>query len=510
MVRVAGLLAIVYPACGRDCSAPPLPIDNLLALKRSVVSTSGPRGALVIPNPIDASRIAAVTASDSRLARVTGSFTLPGLINPNRLANDFLKVMIQNLNDSESSLAKPNYGGEFRYPLTDVHYSEVMAYFSLSLIQRYVETLGFSIVKSRPLYVMVRAESEDPNLVNAIYDHNYLDPSLPRTIRMFGNTDFAPAVDRDMFWHEFGHLFNESVSREVGFDFATDNGAVFTEGGALHECLADALAESVGDKPDIGKWVARNFSDIAPGMPLRSAVDRDQPLTFDSVITATGPSGIPEKYAVAEWCSRVLWAIRSEFMKDDENAGPMDYERLVFTAVSLLPRDASLVTFRDALREADQRLHCGDHEDAIVESFSARGFSDSMLSLSEPLRITVEPAGLVSSDDGSLYPTSVGPGKTVAFTVSITNPGAVTARNVRLMLESGDSRSLHPTTYLQGYGDLPGRQTIVVGGRGGLDFSFSVMGEIDSAARSGQRIRYRIRALSENGPPAVFEGELAI
>lgn len=504
---ILALVALLAGCGGKEgCPGPELPLQQLNQAKNSLFSGSS-RGALVIPNPIEAARVPNITATDSRLSKVAEFIGLPALAGTG-LENDFLRVRIRGINDSADILARPNSGSDFNYVLTDVHYSETMAYYGVQSMIEYVERLGFSVVQSRPLYVMVRAESDIPGEVNAIYDHNYLNPQAPRTMRLFGDTDFAPGMDRDMYWHEFGHLFNESVSREVGFDYAGDNGAVFTEGAALHECLADILAQSVSDNAYIGRWIARNLDGFSPGEPLRQAVDgRGAPMTYDEVAIADGQGFSPARYGVAEWCTRVLWDIRREFVNEDPEQGAMRFERLVFSAVSNLKRDTSLRAFKSSLMETDDALYCGGHETGISSAFSARGFPADISDLGEKLFVAARPVGLVLSGEDYQIATPR-PGATLTFDLRLGNPNNDIARDVRVYLEV-EQEGIYTTTYMQGFGDLKPGQQIEVGDTG-LDYGFSVWGEIDQRLGSGTNVRYQIRITSQNTPDGVFQGSFTL
>ena len=504
------MVAIVVAGCGggEGCGGPTLNTARLLAIRGSSFQASGaPMAGLIIPNPIEATQSGTVSATDSRLFSFASGIALPGLLNSSRLENNFLRVRIREINDPVNSLATPNSKGAFAFNLQDVKYSETMGYYGVQSMIEYVEALGFSVAKSRPLFVMVRAATSDPNEINAIYDHHYLDPNSPRTMRLFGETEFAPGMDRDMYWHEFGHLFNESASREVGMDFAGDNGAIFTEGAAMHECLADILAESVGDSPNIGRWIARNLSGFRPGEPLRTAVDPAGSRTmFNDVIIAD--SNNPERYAVAEWCTRLLWEIREDFVAEDSEIGAINFERMLFSAVSLLERDASIGDLRSAMVSADDKLHCGGHETSIETAFQSRGFIADPPTLSNRLEVQAEPTGVRFTNNSSIEVIDPTPGQSVVFAMRIRNNNSQVARNVRVKLEPLD-QGLLTSTYLQGYGDLAPGQTIQIGLQG-LDFGFSVFGEVDQRVSSGSRLRYQLRIMVENGPETVVPGEITL
>ncbi len=505
------LLSVLY-GCGRGgggCDGPQLPVAQLESLRKQVQAGAGPKAALILPNPIDATNSTAVQGGSSGLQSVTSALNLMDLISPNRLENAFVRVRIKSIEDSAGTLAAPNAQGNYQFGVLDPHYSETMAYYSIQAMIKYVETLGFSVVKSRPLFVLVRAQSDDPQEVNAFYDHNYFSPSSPRMLRVFGETQYPLGADRDIYWHEFGHLFNESASHEVGMDYAADAGASFTEGSALHECLADMLAMSVSNRGYIGRWIARNFNDVPAGQPLRSAVDGNgaTPLSFKNIINGSNGAG-PERYVVAEWCSRVLWDVRKKFVSENPESGAFQFERLVWSAVGLLKRDTSIRQFHDSLLQADEQLHCGGHDDSIKQAFQSRGFEAEAESLSKPLTADIRPIG-ISDASGTAQFVTPAPGTTVVFDARIQNTSGVIARNVRMIVEPVE-RGIQPIVYMQSFGDISPGKTIGIGAGGSLDYSSSVKFEIERGLGSGRKLRYRIKFVPENGPETVLDRELTL
>lgn len=500
---------MLLQACTKGCDGPAVNLASLTALRSSGLTATGPKAFLILPNPIDATNNPQASIANSAILNAGSSLNLPNLLNVSRLDNAFLKTRIKDITDSVSTLATPNTKGNYAFQPSDVHYSETMAYRSITAVQAYVEALGFPIVKSRPLYVMVQAAGSTATEVNAFYDHAYLNTATPRTIKVYGTSQYAPGMDQDIYWHEFGHLVNESISAERGIDYAGDTGAVFSEAGAIHECLADYLAESVSGKPYIGKWIARNISGYAAGQPLRSAQETDGKLqNFGTVAIADGTGNIPDRYGIGEWCSRVLWDVRKSFVEKDSTAGPILSDRVVYSAVSLLTKDTSMAAFKSALLQADDELHCGGHQDAINTAFESRGFV-SPGSLDQALVLTATPIGVTTNASGDKAPAALAPGVQVVFNMSISNPNSKIARNVRVRLESADSR-FHALTYQQSYGDMEGGQKIAVGGSGGLAVDFSVVGQIDSTAPRGKSLPYTLRVLSENGQETVFTGVIPL
>jgi len=496
---------LVATGCTRtldQCGGPTLNLAQIENLRKTLF-TGGPTAALVVPNPIDATGNAMETATDSRLGLFDLGFILPDLLSSTRLESSLVKVRIAAITDALSTLATPSSSGSFAFAISDVHYSETMAYHGVTSIMKYVEALGFSYDQTRPLYVLAQTTQagESASFVNAYFQNNTLDPSQPRIMRMIGNSAFAPGQDRDMYWHESGHFANESVSHEIGIDRAGEEGAFYTDGAAIHECMADIIAESLANKGYIGKWINRNFK--SDGTPLRSAIDTGSELQYSQVATQDNTGTYPERYKVAEWCTRALWQIRQQFVKEDPNAGSVFSDRLFLSAVSILPKDASLTQFHDALVTADQQLHCGLHADSIDDAFTSRGFELNPSQLSSGMTIQYQAVG----EDASGNQATLAAGGTVSFTLQIANPNPGIAHNVRVILES-ETANFQVTTYMQGYGDLPQGKTAIVG-NSGLPLSFSVSGQLDSTAAVGAgQVRYRLRVLSDNAPEVDKEGTL--
>ena len=496
-IHLATLIGLV--SCGRlvtECGGAPLNIERLQAIQ-STQFQSNSKAALVTPNPLDASGNVYLQALDSVVGSFTGAYFLPGLMNSNRLENNFLKIRISSISDSLDSLATPNSSGEFSFPISDIRYGQAMAYHSLSAIDSYVEALGFQTDKTRPLYVMVKAEgsTSNPAEVNAFYNHNIFE-SGPREIRIFGETQHSAWQDRDIYWHEFGHYVLESVTGSRGVDLAGDLGASFTEGSAIHECFADYGAESLSGRGYIGRWLARNFEGYAPGQPLRVAYDQsDEFQNFRSVVNFDPTGKNLDRYRLGEWCSRVLWDIRTQLVSENQEEGRYYADRTILSAASLLKRNTSISDLKEALLYADQELNCGIHSRSISAAFTSRGFPEEVSNLSKPL-----------SFQGTVVGTNQSPTEDLrAFSVQfvLRNSNSQTARNVRIAIEAPNG-GFSPYVAEQAYGDLGPGKTITVGGTGALPLDYSVIGLVSKTVNL-RGIKVLIRIKIENGPESMNE-----
>ncbi len=504
-------VTLLLGACSGEnggCEGPKLDFSTLQQFKKGARLTgtiSESKAFLVLPNPIEATRNNQALANSSATQSAISNFNLSNLLSPSRLDTDFIKIRQRGIDDAQSILAQAT-GGKFEYELKDPRYWETMGAFALQSELSYFETLGFKFVRSRPLVVMVRAKSENANQgPNAYYDHAYFNPDQPRTIRLFGEGDFAPGMDADMFRHEMGHFLNESVSAEVGFDYAGDARAYFTQGAAIHEAFADYAAMTIKGQPNVGKWVARSLDGFAPGQPLRSAVDSDSRyLVYQDISYADAKGASPERYKMAEWLTRVLWSLREQFITERGQNGAINADVLMYSALSLLKRDSSVVDLRGAMVQADAKLYCGGHAKAIQGEFEKRGFATELAPVTDQMSVQIQPYGV---DSGGNASTTIKPGGDVVFAVNIQNVDRVAARNVRVKLESSE-RYLIPTTYMQGYGDLASGQTISIGN--GWPLSAAVSATIDSKVPRGSQLKFRLRILIDNGTTQTIEGTLQL
>ncbi len=514
-IRISLFFAIAFAlaGCGSassgGCEGPALDFTSLQLLKKGakLTGTANPGKAfIVLPNPIEATKNGLATADSQAVQNAISGFLISNLLSPTRLESEFVKIRQSTLTDDASLLAQSDSNGNFEFKVSDPHYWETMAYFSINSEMGYLEALGFKFVRSRPLFVMVKAKStKGNNSPNAYYDHAYFSPNQPRTIRLFGEGEFAPGIDADMYRHETGHFFNESVSAEVGFDFAGDAGAYFTQGAAIHEAFADYAAMTIGEKPNVGKWVTRSIEGFSPGQPLRSAVDTGRYLIYQDIAYADPLGNSPERYKMAEWLTRILWALRDGFIKERGVRGAINADLLMYSSLSLLKRDSSLVDLRAAMIVADAKLYCGGHAEAIQNEFEKRGLTAAPPAVTEKISITTQPVGIGS--DGKPI-TTIQPGNQVAFAIQLRNTDRVTARNVRVKLESVDSK-LIPAAYMQGYGDLAAGQSLNVG-NGGWPLDAAVTANVDSRAARGTQVKFRLRVLVENGPDQITEGGIQL
>jgi hypothetical protein len=232
--------------------------------------------------------------------------------------------------------------GQFIFERGSHAFLEVMAYFHIDRLQRYIQSLGFDDVNRRATPVNVAAMTKD----NSYYSPATRDLS-------FGLGGVPDAEDAEVILHEYGHAIQDAQVPGFG---SSDEAAAMGEG------FGDYLAASffADAKPDrlrtsLASWDATYYSDDDP--PCLRRVDSTKRYPRDMV---------GEPHGDGEIWSACLWLIR-------EALGRQRADVLVIAHHFLIRRDASFSDAVEALVLADQRLNGGANENTIRDVFIRRG-----------------------------------------------------------------------------------------------------------------------------------------
>ena len=213
---------------------------------------------------------------------------------------------------------------------------------------------------------------------------------------------------------------------------------------------------------------------------------------------------------MAEWCSRVLWDIRSQFEKEDRKTGKLFSDRTIFSAVSLLGKNASISQFKEALLNSDQQLHCGLHQKSIQKAFSSRGFQDQVPQLPQKLNLQAQWVAFQLDSTGIVPVAPSARATEILASFRISNPNNRLARNVRLELMSNDPAII---TYanVQGFGDLPPGAAIEITGSDYSQYLASVSLTVDPRYINGRRsVKVYLKLSAENGVPTLLPLEVPL
>ena len=236
--------------------------------------------------------------------------------------------------------------GSFSFKRNQPGFKEVMVYFHIDRMQRYIQSLGFKNVNRRPIPV---------NIAGLRDDNSFYSP-VNKTLN-FGTGGVDDAEDAEIILHEYGHSIQDD--QVPGFGQSD-------EAGAMGEGFGDYLAASffADSKPVrfrncVGSWDATAYSPDDP--PCLRRLDSTKHYPRDVV---------KEVHSDGEIWSACLWQLREIF-------GGKEADRLILSHHFLLSRDASFEDGAEALVQADKQLHKGAHEGAIRDIFVRRGILPS-------------------------------------------------------------------------------------------------------------------------------------
>jgi Zn-dependent metalloprotease len=231
---------------------------------------------------------------------------------------------------------------KFQFKRGQPGFKEVMVYFHIDRLQRYLKILGFNNVLNRAIEVNVNGGSED----NSAYSP--VTKSLA-----FGTGGVDDAEDAEIILHEYGHAVQDD--QVPGFGASRECGAM---GEGFGDYLAGSFFESVKAprlKPCVGTWDAVAYSRANPPNLRRLDSAKKYPQDIDHEVHDDG-----------EIWSACLWQIRAA-------VGRKTADKLIIAHHFLVNRRASFADAANALITADKNLNGGANEGVIRGVFKQRG-----------------------------------------------------------------------------------------------------------------------------------------
>jgi Zn-dependent metalloprotease len=190
----------------------------------------------------------------------------------------YLKGSYAQLLGTKSKLAY-SASNQFSYNRNDDRFEQVVAYYSVTQSQQYIQGLGFKNINN---------ESQDLTTIGLTDDNSFYDPSNDKIT--FGSGGVDDAEDAEVVWHELGHAIQDA--QVPGFGSST-------EAGSIGEGFGDwwALIMSVPVQADtattplacIADWDAVSYTTTAPHCLRRTDTalkyaDRDGEVHHDGQI----------------------------------------------------------------------------------------------------------------------------------------------------------------------------------------------------------------------------------
>ena len=304
--------------------------------RQDLLRSADGQGRVFNPNPVVALKdFTLMDRGDSADAIPDEAYTdviLPELDGSGFLDGPYVSTRLTENRANEPTLA-------FNYLRDDPRFEEVMVYYHVDAVGRYLKGLGFDFVDNW----QIPANVHFGTIRAAFYDDS--EGSIN-----FGDTGVDTAEDAEVIVHEYGHAI---LDRQVP---NINRG----EGGAIHEGFSDFLAASFFSAVSDGfgdsivfEWAGSDDPEVAT-----RSVNSNKRYPRDVV---------GEPHADGQIWSAALWEIFEAIGRDASI-------RLVIESHFFLSPDAEFVDAASAILMADQELNGGVNFDLILGIMENRGF----------------------------------------------------------------------------------------------------------------------------------------
>jgi Zn-dependent metalloprotease len=233
----------------------------------------------------------------------------------------------------------------YNYTRSQANFEDVMAYYHIDTLQRYIQSLGFTNINNRAIVVNVNTSTQD----NSWYSPSTKDLT-------FGTGGVDDAEDATIIAHEYGHSIQDNQVPGFG---ATNEGGAMGEGFGdyLGTTYADALAPVASMKACIGEWDSTSYSSTNP--PCLRRLDTNKVYPRDIV---------GEVHDDGEIWSQAEYELAQAFGRDVAT-------KLILQSHFSLTSSSGFNAGAKAIKAADVALYGGSHGTQITAIFSARGIS---------------------------------------------------------------------------------------------------------------------------------------
>ena len=264
-------------------------------------------------------------------------------------------VQLKDFETPADAFTNPAHPDSFRFKRSQQAFEEVMVYYHIDKIQRYIQSLGFNGIQNLSIPV-------DPHGLNGA-DNSYYLPSTNSIA--FGEGGVDDAEDADVIWHEYGHAIHFGTKPTWG-------------GGE-----ADHIGEGFGD------YWAGSYSKSGWAFGSDSVFNWDGTAAGASRRALTDPRHYPRNGVAAMGVHDAgkIWSAVLMLLWSDLGREIMD--KLVLQSHFLLGNNPTMSDNACAIIQADRSLYGGTHVNTLVQRFISRGF----------LRVDIE---FVIDDTGSM------------------------------------------------------------------------------------------------------------
>jgi Zn-dependent metalloprotease len=313
---------------------------KLLKKKNRVQHATG-TGTVFNPNPVESKGTTSGLSDnqDKDSAALTSqlkSVILQGLDGSGYLRGQYVTI---------SSKAKTySATNTFNYTRANDSFEDVMAYYHIDSLQRYIQSLGFNNINNRAIKVNVNGTTAD---------NSYYSPATKSLT--FGTGGVDDAEDAGIIAHEYGHSIQDNQVPDWGQS---------AEGGAMGEGFGDFLGATYEDamtgndsygKACIGEWDAVSYSSTNPPCLRRLDANKVYPRDWAGEVHDDGEIWSQGEYDMAKAFGRDVAT------------------KLILQSHWSLTPNATFADGAKAIKQADVMLYNGAHAAQIDAIWAARG-----------------------------------------------------------------------------------------------------------------------------------------
>ncbi len=236
---------------------------------------------------------------------------------------------------------------EFVYTRYDDRFEEVMAYYHIDSVQRYIQSLGFTDDKgilNRPIKVNAHGGRED---------NSYYDPSPGKYDLTFGDGGVDDAEDAEVIIHEYGHAIQDTIIPGFGQS---------NEGRSMGEGFGDYLGASFfykykksSRRVKVAEWDAKGYEGGPQECLRRLDSNKHYPEDMEG-----------KEHSDGEIWSACLWKVRKLL-------GRKKADTVILESHFYLSQYFDFKDGAEAIIMAEKNLYGGKRSKALMRIFKDRG-----------------------------------------------------------------------------------------------------------------------------------------
>jgi Zn-dependent metalloprotease len=236
---------------------------------------------------------------------------------------------------------------EFTYMRQDDRFEEVMSYYHIDTLQRYIQSLGFKDnrgILNHPIKVNAHGGPDD---------NSYYDPSPGKHGITFGDGGVDDAEDAEVIIHEYGHAIQDAIISGFGQS---------NEGRAMGEGFGDYLAGSFfykhkkrSRKVKIAEWDAKGYEGGPQECLRRLDSNKHYPEDMEG-----------EEHSDGEIWSACLWQVRKLM-------GRKKADTVILESHFYLNQYCDFKDGAEAIIMAEKNLYGGKKTKGLTKIFKDRG-----------------------------------------------------------------------------------------------------------------------------------------